>query len=91
MLSGTGLSGDAGITVGTGDTSGLPDSVKAAIGDRPVIQLTLTLDGKQTAWNNPEAPVTVSIPLYADGGRTCQSREHRHLVHRRQRQRGLGA
>jgi hypothetical protein len=36
--------------------------VKAAIGDRPLVQLTLSVDGKQTDWNNPDAPVTVSIP-----------------------------
>jgi uncharacterized repeat protein (TIGR02543 family) len=52
----------AGITIGQGDKSGLPDEVKAAVGDRPVVQLTLTLDGKQAEWNNPSAPVTVSIP-----------------------------
>jgi len=52
----------AGITIGQGDKSGLPEDVKAAIGDRPIVQITLTLDGKQTEWNNPEAPVTVSIP-----------------------------
>lgn len=32
------------------------------IGDRPVVQLTLTLGGTQTEWSNPDAPVTVSIP-----------------------------
>jgi len=51
-----------GITIGQGDKSGLPEEVKAAIGDRPIVQLTLTIDGKQTEWNNPDAPVTVSIP-----------------------------
>lgn len=62
MLSGTGLMGEAGVTVGTADTFSLPDDVKAAIGDRPLIQLTLTIDGEQTDWSNPDAPVTVSIP-----------------------------
>ncbi len=52
----------AEITIGAGDTSALPDEVKAAIGDRPLIQLTLTMDGQQTDWNNPGAPVTVSVP-----------------------------
>ncbi|MEW6274439.1 MAG: S-layer homology domain-containing protein [Bacillota bacterium] len=52
----------AGITIGQGDKSNLPDEVKTAIGDRPIVQLTLTLDGAQTEWNNPDAPVTVSIP-----------------------------
>ncbi|MCG9967459.1 S-layer homology domain-containing protein [Pelotomaculum terephthalicicum JT] len=52
----------AGITIGQGDKSGLPEEVKTAIGDRPIVRLTLTLDGTQTEWNNPDAPVTVSIP-----------------------------
>jgi uncharacterized repeat protein (TIGR02543 family) len=52
----------AGITIAQGDKSGLPDEVKAAIGDKPLIQLTLSIEGKQTDWNNPDAPVTVSIP-----------------------------
>lgn len=64
MLSGmTGLDGKtAGISIAAGDKTGLPDDIKAAIGNRPLIQLTLTLDGKQTEWNNPSAPVIVSIP-----------------------------
>ncbi|HWR55622.1 MAG TPA: S-layer homology domain-containing protein [Negativicutes bacterium] len=62
MLSGTGITGDAGLTIGTGDKSNLPDEVKAAIGDRPLIQLSLSVDGRQTDWNNPDAPVTVSVP-----------------------------
>ncbi|NPV92683.1 MAG: hypothetical protein HPY50_18095 [Firmicutes bacterium] len=52
----------AGIAIGQGDRSKLSDSEKAAIGDRPLIQLTLTLDGVQTDWNNPAAPITVAIP-----------------------------
>jgi hypothetical protein len=53
---------NAEITIGQGDKSGLPDSVKAVIGDRPLIQLSLTLEGKRTDWNNPDSPVTISIP-----------------------------
>ncbi|MCL6479594.1 MAG: S-layer homology domain-containing protein, partial [Peptococcaceae bacterium] len=52
----------AGITIARGDRTSLPEDVKTAIGDRPIVQLTLTLDGKQTNWSNPDAPVTVSIP-----------------------------
>ncbi|HWR54970.1 MAG TPA: S-layer homology domain-containing protein, partial [Negativicutes bacterium] len=62
MLSGTGLTGDAGLTIGTGDKSNLPDEVKEAIGDRPLIQLSLSVNGQQRDWNNPSAPVTVSVP-----------------------------
>lgn len=52
----------AEIIIGKGDKSKLPDRAKDAIGDRPLIRLSLTLDGKQTDWSNPAAPVTVSIP-----------------------------
>jgi len=62
----TGVSGIIGskaeITIGQGDKDNLPDDVKAAIGDKPLIRLTLSIDGKQAGWNNPDAPVTVSIP-----------------------------
>jgi len=51
----------AGITIGYGDKSSLPEEVKEAIGNRPIIQLIQTLDGVQTEWNNPAAPVTVTI------------------------------
>jgi hypothetical protein len=64
MLTGvSGISGSkAQISIGQGDKSTLSDDVKAAIGNRPLIQLTLSVDGKQTDWSNPNAPVTVSIP-----------------------------
>jgi hypothetical protein len=59
----SGLSGiRAEITIGRGDKSRLPDDLKTAIGDRPLIQLTLSIDGTQTPWSNPDAPVTVSVP-----------------------------
>jgi hypothetical protein len=64
MLTGlAGIDGDkAQISIGEGDKSTLPDDLKSAIGERPLIQLTLSIDGHQTGWNNPAAPVTVSIP-----------------------------
>jgi hypothetical protein len=52
----------AEITIGQGDKKSLPDDVKAAIGSRPLIELSLSVDGKQTGWSNPGAPVTVAIP-----------------------------
>ena len=62
----TGVEGTKGnkaqITIGQADKSNLPEDVKSAVGDRPLVQLTLSIDGKQTNWNNPEASVTVSIP-----------------------------
>ena len=64
MLTGVaGISGSkAQISIGKGDKSNLTNDVKAIIGDRPLIQLTVTIDGKKFEWNNPNAPVTVSIP-----------------------------
>jgi uncharacterized repeat protein (TIGR02543 family) len=64
MLTGTsGINGSqAEISTAKGDKDNLPDDVKSAIGDKPLIQLTLYIDGRQTEWNNPDAPVTVSIP-----------------------------
>ncbi len=62
MLSGIGLTGKAGVTISEGRKEALPDDIKSAIGDRPLIQLTLSIDGRQTEWSNPDAPVTVSVP-----------------------------
>ena len=63
MLTGvSGISGSkAEIAIGQGDKDNLSDTVKAAIGDRPLVQLSLSIDGKPTDWSNPDAPVTVSI------------------------------
>jgi hypothetical protein len=64
MLTGVAVpEGDkAQITIGRGDKSYLPEDVRDVIGDRPLVQLTLTIDGNLTEWNNPDAPVTVTIP-----------------------------
>jgi uncharacterized repeat protein (TIGR02543 family) len=64
MLTGvSGISGSkAEIAIGQGDKSSLPEDIRDAIGDRPLIQISLSIDGKQTDWSNPNAPVTVSIP-----------------------------
>lgn len=62
----TGVEGAAGqkaqIAIGTGDKENLPVDVRNQIGDRPLVQLTLSVDGRQASWNNPQAPVSVSIP-----------------------------
>lgn len=52
----------AEISIGLIDNSGLSDAAKTAVGDRPLIRISLAIDGKQTDWNNPDAPVIVSIP-----------------------------
>jgi len=56
------LGNQAEITIGQGDLAYLSDAVKEAIGDRPVLQLSLRIDGKPVEWLNSQAPVRVSIP-----------------------------
>jgi len=58
-----GNSSNMELTMGYGDKEALAPGIKEIVGDRPVIQLTLTLDGEKVAWNNPDAPVTISIPF----------------------------
>ncbi len=50
------------ISIGEGNKTLLSESLKEAIGDRPLIQLSLSVDGNQMAWSNPNAPVTISVP-----------------------------
>jgi len=57
-----GNSSNMELTMGYGDKETLAPGIKEIVGDRPVIQLTLALDGEQVAWNTPDAPVTISIP-----------------------------
>ena len=62
----TGIKGTNGkkaqITIGEGDKNNLPDKVKAVIGVRPLIRITMSIDGRLIEWSNPAAQVTVSIP-----------------------------
>lgn len=68
----TGLPGIAGneaqISIGHVDKANLPDSLKAAIGDRPLIRFNLSIDGKAINWNNADSPVTVKIPYKPAAG-----------------------
>jgi hypothetical protein len=58
----------AEIELGLYDPAGLTGKARAAVGDRPVLSLTLYIDGEQADWNNHNAPVTVRIPYTpADG------------------------
>jgi hypothetical protein len=64
MLAGVaGISGSkVEISIGQGEKDSLPSDVKAAIGDKQLISLSLSIDGKQIDWSNPNALVTVSMP-----------------------------
>jgi hypothetical protein len=52
----------AQLSIGMGNQDSLPTDVKDRIAERPLIQLSLSIDGRRTDWNNPLAEVTVSIP-----------------------------
>jgi uncharacterized protein YxeA len=41
---------------------GLDEQTKAAIADRPIVDLNAFVDGNKIAWSNQAAPVTVKIP-----------------------------
>ncbi|MEW9701523.1 glycosyl hydrolase 53 family protein [Paenibacillus sp. SI8] len=48
--------------IGTVDPATVPASLKAKIGDKPIIDLHFKSGGQTIPWNNPHVPVTVSIP-----------------------------
>jgi len=63
MLTGTQISGEkVQLSIGTVKTDELPGATRTAVGNHPVVSLTLAVDGKPVSWNNPGAPVTVRIP-----------------------------
>lgn len=64
MLQGIDLEGASKveISMGSADRSKLSSDVLRKIGDKPVIDLSLFVDGKQVTWKNNQAPVIVSIP-----------------------------
>lgn len=49
------------LCIGLAEGSTISEELKAAIGKRPVIELSIRVDGKTIDWNNPEAPITISV------------------------------
>ena len=57
-----GAAKDVKVSIGVTDASSVKDeTLKAEIGTRPVIELGVTVGGVAKAWDNPDAPVTVSV------------------------------
>nr|WP_245987857.1 endo-1,4-beta-xylanase [Cohnella lupini] len=50
------------IRVTKASTDGLDAATRERIGNRPVLDLNLVVGDKVVAWNNPDAPVKVSVP-----------------------------
>lgn len=63
------------IRIDKASMDGLDAAVREQIGNRPAIDLNLIVDGNVITWNNPDAPVTVSIPY------TPNAEEQRNLDH----------
>ena len=70
MLTGIAASsgGNATFSIGKVDVSQLPEDAREAVGTRAVVSLSISIDGKPINWNNPSAPVTVSIPYTPSDG-----------------------
>ncbi|MCQ4936386.1 S-layer homology domain-containing protein [Anaerotignum propionicum] len=64
MLAGTSTASgnQAQIHIGVVKFSDLPKDAQDKVGNHPIVSLELSIDGKTAAWNNPNAPVMVSIP-----------------------------
>lgn len=64
MLGHNDLSGakNVELKIGTTDSSSLSEDLKAQIGSKPGVELTVSIDGRSIGWNNPDAPAVMSIP-----------------------------
>src|SRR5690606_34598300 len=63
------------LTIQTAKKSDLPIELQNELKNKPIIQLSLTVDGKQIAWDNPNTPVTISIP-YSPTSEELNDLEH---------------
>lgn len=68
------------LTIAAGDKNMLNDALRAQIGDRPVIELNLKIDGKQTFWSNKSTHVNVDIP-YTPTAEELKDPEHITVLH----------
>ncbi|MDR6553088.1 polysaccharide lyase family 8 super-sandwich domain-containing protein [Paenibacillus qinlingensis] len=66
---------EVGLTIAMVDPSKLSEALQAQNGNRPVIELHVTVDGKQVVYNNPDAPVKVSLP-YKPTAEELKNPEH---------------
>ena len=57
------------------DREELSSELKALIGNRPVVDISIAVDGRELAWNNPDAQFRVSIP-YTPSSQELDNHEH---------------
>ncbi|MDF2923121.1 MAG: Carbohydrate-binding family 9 [Paenibacillaceae bacterium] len=65
------------LTIARVDGVKLDAALRAKTGGRPVVEISLKLDGSTKAWSNPNAPVTVSVPYRPSAAELADSE---HLV-----------
>src|SRR5690606_23196906 len=58
----TGLADQVSIQINQASADSLNADVRAKVGSRPIIDISVKAGDNVIAWNNPAAPVTVSIP-----------------------------
>lgn len=69
------------LSIAAADPSSITDAkAKAAVGDRPAVELNLKMDGKAVSWQNKAAPVQVSIP-YQPSAEELSNNEHIGIWH----------
>lgn len=54
--------GDIEFRIEQADIGVLDDALRAQIGDRPVIDVSVFSGGQKISWSNPKAPVKISVP-----------------------------
>lgn len=63
MLARLNADGEAvSLRIGPADTAGWSGEIRATIGQRPAIDLSVLVDGEPIAWDDPEAAVVIAIP-----------------------------
>lgn len=70
-----GRAGKVAITIAAGDKAALSAKVAEKVGNRPVVNLTVTVDGKKVEYKNHKAPVKVALP-YVPSGEELKHPEH---------------
>jgi len=68
--------GDIELTIGLADRTDISEDIRQQIGDRPVIELNARVGGRTINWNNPDAPVTVSIDYTPSTAEELRDPEH---------------
>ncbi|WP_227793305.1 DUF4855 domain-containing protein [Paenibacillus guangzhouensis] len=61
------------VIVSAGDRKSLNAAAQAQVGNRPIVQLSVQMDGKSVAWKSDKASVLVKVPYTLTGKETASS------------------